>query len=98
TPADLIVAETEVTDTINLVNAGRELLTIARSDLARLLGVVGAAFEIDGKLDVPPETWDRSALTALATTRRADLNARREAVAEAAATVRLQIADRFGNP
>jgi cobalt-zinc-cadmium efflux system outer membrane protein len=96
--ADVIVAETEVTDTVNLMNAGRELVTTARSDLARLLGVVGAAFEIDGRLDVPPEPRDPSALTELALVRRADLNARREAVAEADATVRLQVADRFGNP
>jgi cobalt-zinc-cadmium efflux system outer membrane protein len=96
--ADVIVADTEVTDTITLVNAGRELVTVARSDLGRLLGVVGGAFAIDGKLDVPPQTWEPDALTALAMTRRADLNARREAVAEAAANTSLVRANRWGNP
>jgi cobalt-zinc-cadmium efflux system outer membrane protein len=96
--ADVYLAETEVTATMGLVNAGRELVTVARSDLARLLGVVGGGFDIDGKLDIAPQPWDQAALTALALTRRADLNGRREAVTEAAAITRLVRANRWGNP
>jgi outer membrane protein TolC len=73
-------------------------MTTARSDLYRALGAVGGTFEVAGPLEPPPLTWDPAALTELAVARRADLQARRLAVAEAAATVRLTVADRFGNP
>jgi cobalt-zinc-cadmium efflux system outer membrane protein len=96
--ADVIVAETDAIDTGNLVNAARELQTTARSDLYRALGAVGGEFEIAGPLEPPPMTWDAAALHELAATRRADLQARRMGVAEAAANVRLVTADRFGNP
>src|SRR5262249_4696151 len=51
-----------------------------------------------GSLDLRPQTWDAAALTEMALTRRADLRARREAVAEASAAVRLALANRYGNP
>lgn len=99
--ADRIVAETELIDVVNTLNAAggrRELLAIARNDLARALGVVEAAFEAEGPLELPPLDWDPAALTAVAVARRADLQARRMAVAETAAAVRLAVADRYGNP
>jgi cobalt-zinc-cadmium efflux system outer membrane protein len=95
---DRIVAETEVSDTLDLLGAGQESLTAARQDLYRLLGMVGGVFEVAGTLDLPPQTWDPAALTEMALTRRADLRARREGVAEAAAAVRLAVANRYGNP
>jgi cobalt-zinc-cadmium efflux system outer membrane protein len=98
TAADLIVAETEVTDTLDLLNAGREALTTARQDLYRALGVVDGPWVVEGKLEVPPHPWDEAALTDLAVSRRADLQARRRAVAEAAANLRLAVANRYGNP
>jgi cobalt-zinc-cadmium efflux system outer membrane protein len=95
---DRIVAETEVNDTLDLLETARGPLTDARQDLYRLLGMVGAAFEVAGSLDLRPQTWDAAALTEMALTRRADLRARREAVAETAAAVRLALANRYGNP
>jgi cobalt-zinc-cadmium efflux system outer membrane protein len=100
--ADLIVAETELTDNINALNASggrREFLAVARNDLARALGVVdGGCLEIQGSLEPLRLSCDPASLPALADARRADLQARRQAVAEAAANVRLQRANRWGNP
>jgi outer membrane protein TolC len=96
--ADLIVAQTEVTDTLDVVASGWEALTAARQDLFRVLGVVRADFDIEGALDAPPVTWDAAALSDMALTRRADLQARRSAVSEAGANVRLVTANRWGNP
>jgi outer membrane protein TolC len=96
--ADQIVAETEVLDVLDLIGPGRESLTAARHDLYRALGVVSAGFEVDGPLDLPPVPVDPAALTDLAVVRRADLQARRRAVAEAEANLRLVTANRFGNP
>jgi outer membrane protein TolC len=96
--ADEFVAETEVTDTLDLVGPGREALTTARYDLYRVLGAVNVTFEVEGPLEVPPLPWDPAELTELALTRRADLRARRLAVAEAEANLRLVTANRFGNP
>src|SRR5262249_40245965 len=95
---DLIVARTEVTDTLDLVAAGRESLTAARQDLFRSLGVVNAVFEVEGPFATPPWKWDATALTELALARRADLHARQMAVAEASANFRLTVANRWGNP
>ncbi len=96
--ADQIVAETEVTDTLDLFGGGRESLTTALHDLYRALGVVNGAFEIEGALEVPPLPFDPAALAELAVARRGDLQARRLAVAEADANLRLVMANRLGNP
>lgn len=95
---DLITARSEVVATINLVNAGRVEESTARQDLLRALGVVGGSVEPEGPFE--PAAWapDPAALDQLAVTRRADLQARRLAVAEAAANVRLAVANRYGNP
>ncbi len=95
---DGIIAETEATDTLDLLEAARDPLTSARQDLYRVLGLVGGTFEVAGTLDQPRQVWDPAVMTELALTRRADLRARREAVAEAAAATRLARANRFGNP
>lgn len=96
--ADLILAQTEVTDTLDQQSASRESLTAAQQELNRLLGIVEGAFEVEGNLDLPPLNWDAALLGELATTRRADLQARRLAVAEADANLRLTMANRRGNP
>lgn len=95
---DQIVAETEVLDVLDQVGGGRESLTAARTDLYKALGVVGAAWTVEGPLEMPPVPVDPAALTELAGVRRADLQARRRAVAEAEANLRLVTANRFGNP
>jgi len=97
-PADLIVARTEVTDTLDLVSAGREALTTARQDLLRPLGLVGGLIETDGPFEPPVWEPDAAAFGELALSRRADLRARQMAVAEAEANLRLTLANRYGNP
>jgi cobalt-zinc-cadmium efflux system outer membrane protein len=97
-PTDLIVARTEVSDTLDLQSAGREAETAARQDLLRVLGLVDSKFEPDGEFELPAWTPDAVALGELAAARRADLQARKLAVTEAAAAVRLANANRFGNP
>lgn len=96
--ADLILARSEVATTLNLVSAGRVEETVARQDLLRALGAVGGTVEPEGPLEPPPWVLDAAALDEMATTRRADLQARRLAMAEAAANVRLAGANRYGNP
>ena len=95
---DLIVARSEVSDTLDLVAAGRQDLIAARQELFRALGILDSTWEIEGPFDTPPWNWDPAALSELALARRADLHARQMAVAEADANVRLTVANRFGNP
>jgi cobalt-zinc-cadmium efflux system outer membrane protein len=94
---DKIVAQMEVSDTLDLLAGGREALTAAWQDLYRALGPVGA-FEILGALEIPPLSWNSSELCDIAVTRRADVNARRLALSEAASKVSLTRANRWGNP
>ena len=96
--ADLIVAKTEVTDTQDLVSAGREAWTAARQDFLRAIGLVSAKFDIAGKLEPNPWKWNSKDIEELALARRADLHARQMAVAEASANMRLTAANRYGNP
>jgi cobalt-zinc-cadmium efflux system outer membrane protein len=95
--ADLSVAETEVSDAQDQVEQGKEALTAAWQDLYRAMGPVGA-FQLVGHLEIPPLSWNSLELCDIAITRRADVNARRLAVAEASAKVQLTRANRFGNP
>src|SRR5262249_44062827 len=62
------------------------------------LGLVGAPVELHGKLAVPACPMDLAALTETALERRPDLRTWQAAVVEAQAKLRLQVADRFGNP
>jgi cobalt-zinc-cadmium efflux system outer membrane protein len=96
--SDLILARSEVATTLNLVSAGRVEETIARQELLRALGAVGGTVEPEGPFEPPSWVLDAAAMDELAATRRADLQARRLAVAEAAANVRLAVANRYGNP
>lgn len=95
---DLITARSEVVTTLNLVNAGRVEEATARQDLLRALGAVGGTVEPEGPFEPPGWIPDPATLDELAIARRADLQARRLAVAEAAAAVRLAVANRYGNP
>jgi cobalt-zinc-cadmium efflux system outer membrane protein len=96
--ADLIRARTEVSATLDLVSVGREAETAARQDLLRALGLVDGAIDLGDPFE--PAAWspDPNVLAELATTRRADLQARKLAVTEAAANSRLATANRYGNP
>jgi cobalt-zinc-cadmium efflux system outer membrane protein len=100
--ADLILARTEVEDARSQLGPLRTSLATALSDLRRALGIVdGPPLELAGRLDatpVAPAIPDMATATDEALQRRPDLFARRAALAEAEAAVRLEVANRFGNP
>ncbi len=72
-------------------------LTVARSELRKLLGTLDDSFVVVGDLEVPLPGADQTALTQLALNQRADLQARRSAMCEADAALRLVNANKFGN-
>jgi cobalt-zinc-cadmium efflux system outer membrane protein len=96
-PADVIVLRTEVTDSQAAVGQGRTALAVAWSDLRRTLGAVDECFLVRGGLNPPPAPGDCAALADAAVEARPDVQARRAAVAEADARLRLEVANRFGN-
>jgi outer membrane protein TolC len=73
-------------------------LTVARSELRKQMGTLDDTFVLAGDLDVPLPSTDPAALTQLAISQRADLQARRSAICEAEAALRLVNANRYGNP
>jgi outer membrane protein TolC len=100
TPTDLILIRTEVTDARAQRGPARQAFIAAWADLRRNLGVVEEVVDVRGKLDTPvsakhPETAD---LLALALERRPDIHSHQSALAEADARLRLQVANRWGNP
>lgn len=96
--ADVILARTEVNDVQAQISLSRTALASARRDLLRGLGATEGDLVLDGTLVRPSPAVPAEQLLAQALERRPDLFARRAAVAEAEARVRLQIADRYGNP
>ena len=99
-PADLIVLRTEVADSRALLGQSRTALATASSELRSALGLVGApSFGLHGDLAVPPlPDGPPEALADAARQRRPDRRSREAAVAEADAHLRLERANRFGNP
>ena len=96
--ADLLVAQTEVVDAKAQIGPARAAYLAATQELRRAMGATEGTFQVRGSLDAPGNPWDADALTSTALERRADLHARKEAIAEADARLRLAIADRHGNP
>jgi cobalt-zinc-cadmium efflux system outer membrane protein len=97
-PADLIVARTELDAARAQLGQGKTALAMARADLRRQLGTLDDSFAVTGELDLPVPAADADEYTQAALARRPDVQARKAAVAEAQARLRLQEADRYGNP
>lgn len=97
-PADLILARAEVNDIQSQIGLHRTSLVTFRKDLARSLGRTDLTIATTGTLDRPPPTLEPDWLLASAMEHRPDLFARKMAVSEADAKIKLQIANRFGNP
>jgi cobalt-zinc-cadmium efflux system outer membrane protein len=95
---DRIIIRTELDDFIAAYQAGQSALTTAVYDLYRALGTVQETWQLDAGPTLPPTEYDAEALVSRALEHRADLIARQFAVAEAQAKLRLEIANRFGNP
>jgi cobalt-zinc-cadmium efflux system outer membrane protein len=96
--ADYLTARGELNDTLTQLSPGRAALAAAWRDLRLALGSEHSPSELEGKLDVPPSQWEAESLMATALERRADLHARQTAVTEADARLRLEVANRYGNP
>jgi cobalt-zinc-cadmium efflux system outer membrane protein len=96
--ADLVVASTELDAARAQQGQGRTALAMAKADLCRQLGTLDMSFDVKGDLDLPVPMLKFEDYTDAASQARPDLQARRVSVAEAQARLRLQVADRFGNP
>ena len=95
---DLLLARVDLDSARAQLGQARTALTNARSELRRYLGTLDDAFVVTGTLDSTLPSIDSAALTELALSQRADLNARRSASSEAEAALRLIVANRYGNP
>ena len=95
---DLTVLRTEAADYRTQLTAAQYQLVLAWNDLRRALGVVSEKFALDGDLLVPPPAQPYAELEKEALELRPDLHARLAAVNEAEAKLRLEIANRYGNP
>jgi cobalt-zinc-cadmium efflux system outer membrane protein len=98
-PVDEIVIQTELRDAIAQVPPGQAAVVTAWQDLYRALGLAEGTAILRGGLEPPPPLENgRDELLRTALDRRPDLRARQIAVSEADARLRLEIANRFGNP
>ncbi len=95
---DEILARTELDDVRAQLGPAQANLVAARSELRRALGAVDEHFKLQGKLEAPLLTWPEAGLMPVALDRRADRRARQLATIEAEASLRLERANRFGNP
>jgi cobalt-zinc-cadmium efflux system outer membrane protein len=95
---DYLTTRSELNDSRTQLSPARAALAAAWRDLRLALGSESSASELDGKLEMPSAEWEPELLLATALERRADLHAREAAVAEADARLRLEVANRYGNP
>lgn len=97
--ADLFLARTEALNTRTAVGVGQTALVRAWADFYRALGIVGChPVELVGSLDVPLCEGEPQALLEESLSSRPDLRARQAAVADAEARLKLETANRWGNP
>jgi cobalt-zinc-cadmium efflux system outer membrane protein len=98
TPADAILARSEVYDAQALTGQARGAYAAAWAQLNTALGVTTERFNVRGSLEEPAAKKDLDALTSQAIELRPDLRAKQAAVGEAEARLQLEIRNRFGNP
>jgi cobalt-zinc-cadmium efflux system outer membrane protein len=95
---DYLTARNDLNDARIQLSPARAALAAAWRDLRLALGSENGPSELEAKLDVAPSQWEAETLLATALERRADLHARQKAVSEADARLRLEVANRYGNP
>lgn len=95
---DLILARAEVSDLQAQVGSNKAALIVARKDYYRALGIPEGIVEPNGLLNRPAPPGDVDRWLTAALELRPDRFARLAAVSEAEADMRLQRADRYGNP
>jgi cobalt-zinc-cadmium efflux system outer membrane protein len=96
--ADAIVVRADINESRAQLSAARAALATAHHEIRRAIGGTNSSFELQGSLDFPSEKPDIATMMRVAFAKRADLHARQTAVTEAEARVRLETANRFGNP
>jgi outer membrane protein TolC len=95
---DLIISRAEVSDIQSQLGLNRTAIITARRDYYRALGIADGSAEPTGSLERAAPTGDANLWLAAAHEMRPDQFAKMAAVREAAADVRVQRTDRFGNP
>jgi outer membrane protein TolC len=98
TQADLLVARGDLVEARAALGPSRALQVAASNELRRTLGVNGDVPPVHGDLEALAPEADLDGLESLARQRRPDLHALEMIVAEADQRVRLEIANRYGNP
>ena len=96
--ADFVILSTEVGDNRTQLYAALQFRVQAWNELRRTLGAVQENFSLSGDLLAPPVPDPYATLEQEAFERRPDLHARHAAVSEADARLRLEKANRYGNP
>lgn len=95
---DLIQIRAEIVEAKAQLNPGRQAVTSGWDDLRRQLGHIDDKYHLHGSLEEGEDTFDVKLLTAFALEKRADLKARQLTLGEAEAKLRLERANRWGNP
>jgi outer membrane protein TolC len=96
--ADLLLARADVVDARNLLGPGRGVVVVAQNDMRRALGMINETFALEGTLEkgfTPPPA---DLLVQAGQERRPDLHALTFAVREAEQRLKLEVANRWGNP
>jgi outer membrane protein TolC len=97
-PIDAHLADTDVADARAQRGPGRAALVAAWHEFRRSLGVKEEIVDVKGPLATPAKKPDDAALLDQALEQRPDLHARQAALSEAEAKLRLENANRYGNP
>jgi outer membrane protein TolC len=95
---ELMLAKADLVDARTALGPARSALVVAWNDLRRQLGMVDENCTVHGALDSAFPKLPVAELMREGKERRPDLHALEVAVKEAEAALRLQIANRFGNP
>jgi outer membrane protein TolC len=95
---ELLLARADLGEARAAVGTTRATLDQATQALRRLLGVIDEEVVVDGRLAVNIPGADAGTLSAVAVENRPDVRALRLAVDEAEARLRLEVANRWGNP
>jgi outer membrane protein TolC len=95
---ELMLARADVVDARAALGPARSLRTVAWNDFRRLLGLVDEDCAVEGTLETSVPKMEAADLVVEAQQRRPDLRALEVAIKEADAALRLQIANRWGNP
>lgn len=99
---ELMLARADLVDARTALGPTRSQLVVAWNDLRRLLGMVDENFSFNGTLESPPlpkvDERTTELLVREGEERRPDLHALEVAIKETEAALRLQVANRYGNP